>query len=79
MNIILNDLQKSTIESYNRLVYLLNKSKKDHDAERLIINANELEKRIGDLHNNLVFFGSLMDSDGKSYLDGDVKMDQFEF
>lgn len=80
MDIDLFSLQKQTIESYNRLIRFLKRCNKNPGSGYVQVNGNELEKHLELLHGNLAFVGSIIDPDtGKSFLDGDVLMDYFEF
>lgn len=81
MRINLYNLQKETIEDYNRVVKLLQKADKDEESGIMTLDGYELERLMRNLHNDLAFVGSMIEKEGDTaYLNGDgPKMLSFHF
>lgn len=66
MKVNLINLQRQTIKAYNRLIENMNMNTED---DIITLKKDNIDEILTDLHNCLAAVGSLMDEEGKSYLD----------
>lgn len=60
MSVNLNNMQRQTINSYNAVVRFLNSYQPDAFG-KVEVDANKLSEKLREVHNNLAFFGGLVD------------------